>query len=175
LLSRKFPPARNPRPRARVGGQARVFFCVVDFLSFRFFHQASDFRTWALARLASHRQAHPDGWSRTRSLSQVSNSPTQHDLKSQVAASTTQQPDGIESSRVMPGPLESQLTTHKSPDSSPGSSRCLWSSPDSSNHNSPSSHHWNPSPPLSGLPSSLKALKSSHTHLGHAHSNRRHR
>jgi hypothetical protein len=49
--------------------------------------------------------------SRTRPLSQVSNSPTQRDLKSQVAASTTQQPDGVESSRVIPGPLESPLTS----------------------------------------------------------------
>jgi hypothetical protein len=82
-------------------------------LSFRFFREASDFCTLALARLASHRQAHPDGWSRTRPLSQVSNSPTQRDLKSQVAASTTQQPDGVESSRAIPGPLESQVTSRR--------------------------------------------------------------
>jgi hypothetical protein len=116
---------KSPLPRARPSliWSSSVNFRAVDFLSFRFFRQASNFRTLALARLASHRQAHPDGWSRTRPLSQVSNSPTQRDLTSQVAASTTQQPNGVESSRVIPGPLESQLTTHKSPDSPPESSR----------------------------------------------------
>ena len=106
---------KSPLPRARpfLCGSFSVNFRAVDFLSFRFFCQASDFRTPALARLASHRQAHPDGWSRTRPLSQVSNSPTQRDLKSQVAASTTQQPDGVESSRVIPGPLESHVTSRR--------------------------------------------------------------
>jgi len=106
---------KSPSPHARpfLCGSFSVNFRAIDLFSLGFFHQADDFCTLALARLARHLQAYPNGRSRTGPLSQVSNSPTQRDLKSQVAASTTQQPDGVESSRVIPGPLESQLTSRR--------------------------------------------------------------
>jgi hypothetical protein len=83
----KFPPARNPRPRARVGGLVRVFFSLISTSAAAAFKdsgpltatnhrrhalvpssvgpQADSFLTLTLARPASHRQAHPDEQSRS--------------------------------------------------------------------------------------------------------------
>jgi hypothetical protein len=71
-----------PLPRARpfLCGSSSVNFRAIDFFSLGFFHQADDFRILALARLARHRQAYPNGRSRAGPLSQVSNLPTQRNL-----------------------------------------------------------------------------------------------
>jgi hypothetical protein len=192
------PPARNPCLRARVCGQAWIFF------SLNFTSAAAAVREPGTLTVTNHCYRGPDASSVGLSVSifvlstsRVSDSFVKHptstlwhlqDLQviakpiqmdghrpNHSAKSAIRQLSAI-SSRKSPyqqlnyptalsrpessGPLESQLTSCQTHHQARiiQATQCLWSSLDFSNHKSPSSHHWGQSPPLSGLPSSLKAL-----------------